>query len=76
MQQQLDWVKGWPDHIKPGTTNDDMLSMIDISATILDIAGVKLPSYLDGHPILGPKAKKRDHIFAAHDLILASSLLV
>ncbi len=59
----------WPHHIEPGTVNDDMISMIDVSATILDIAGVELPSYLDGHPILGPRAKKRDHIFAARDLI-------
>ncbi len=59
----------WPDHVTPGSTNDDMLSMIDIPATILDIAGVTLPSYLDGYPILGPRAKKRAHIFAARDLI-------
>ena len=59
----------WPDRLKPGTVNDDMVSRIDISATILDIAGVKLPTWLDGHPILGPRAKKRDHILAARDLI-------
>ena len=59
----------WPGAIKPGTVNDDMVSMIDISATILDIAGAELPTYLDGHPILGERAKKRDHIFAARDLI-------
>ena len=59
----------WPNHIEPKTVNQDMVSMIDVSATILDIAGAKLPSYLDGHPILGPRAKSRDHIFAARDLI-------
>ena len=59
----------WPGSLKPGTVNDDMVSMIDISATILDIAGAKLPTYLDGHPILGLRAKKRNHIFAARDLI-------
>jgi N-sulfoglucosamine sulfohydrolase len=59
----------WPNHIEPKTVNDEMVSMIDVSATILDIAGAKLPSYLDGHPILGPRAKSRDHIFAARDLI-------
>lgn len=59
----------WPGRLKPGTVNDNMISMIDISATILDIAGVEMPAYLDGHPILGPRAKKRDHIFAARDLI-------
>ena len=59
----------WPDHVKPDQVIDDMVSMVDISATILDIAGVELPGYLDGHPILGPRAKKREHIFAARDLI-------
>lgn len=59
----------WPGKIRPETVNEDMISMIDISATILEIAGVELPSYLDGHPILGSRAKKRDHIFAARDLI-------
>lgn len=59
----------WPKRIQPGTVNDNLISMIDVSATILDIAGAELPSYLDGHPILGPRAKKREHIFAARDLI-------
>ncbi|TWT81311.1 Arylsulfatase [Planctomycetes bacterium CA13] len=59
----------WPGAIKSGMVNDDMVSMIDISATILDIAGAELPTYLDGHSILGERAKKRDHIFAARDLV-------
>lgn len=59
----------WPSIIQPATVSHDMVSMIDVSATILDIAGVTLPHYLDGHPILGPNAKTRTHIFAARDLI-------
>jgi len=59
----------WPGRIEPNTVSDDMVSMIDVSATILDIAGVELPTYLDGHPILGPRAQTRDHIFAARDKI-------
>lgn len=59
----------WPGNLEPGIVNEDMVSMIDISATILDIAGAELPEYLDGHPILGPRAMKREHIFAARDLI-------
>jgi arylsulfatase A-like enzyme len=59
----------WPGQILPETVSDDMVSMMDVSATILDIAGVRLPKYLDGHPILGPRARRRDHIFAARDLI-------
>ncbi|MBI9018550.1 MAG: sulfatase [Phycisphaerae bacterium] len=59
----------WPNRLKAATANEDLISMIDISATVLDIAGVALPENLDGHPILGPRAKKRDCIFAARDLI-------
>jgi arylsulfatase A-like enzyme len=59
----------WPQTIAAGTVNDEMISMIDVSATILDIAGARPPAVLDGHPILGPRARRRDHIFAARDLI-------
>lgn len=59
----------WPKRMTPGTVHENMVSMIDISATVLDMAGVELPSWLDGHPILGPRVQKRDHIFAARDLI-------
>jgi len=59
----------WPDQLPAGRVSDELVSMIDVSATILDIAGVALPEYLDGHPILGDRAESRDHIFAARDLI-------
>jgi len=59
----------WPDHVAPGAVHENMVSMIDISATVLDMAGVALPPRLDGHPILGPRVRQRDHIFAARDLI-------
>ncbi len=59
----------WPGRLAAGGVNEDMVSMIDVSATVLEIAGARLPAYLDGHPILGPHAQKRDHIFAARDLI-------
>jgi arylsulfatase A-like enzyme len=62
-------IMRWPGQIVPDIVSDDMVSMIDVSATILDIAGVRLSDYLDGHPILGPRAERRDHIFAARDLI-------
>jgi arylsulfatase A-like enzyme len=66
---QVPLIIRWPGKVTPKTVVDDMISMIDVSTTILDIAGVQLPEYLDGHPILGPRAKKRNHIFAARDLI-------
>jgi arylsulfatase A-like enzyme len=59
----------WPGGLEAGTVNGNMISMIDLSATILDIAGIQLPEYLDGHPILGERARERDHIFAARDML-------
>ncbi|MFK7911443.1 MAG: sulfatase-like hydrolase/transferase [Akkermansiaceae bacterium] len=59
----------WPGKVQPGTLDNRLVSMIDVTATILDIAGVKLPDYLDGFPILGEKSRTREHIFAARDLV-------
>ncbi|TWU40537.1 sulfatase family protein [Novipirellula artificiosorum] len=59
----------WPSEVPERTVSDELVSMIDVSATILDIAGIELPDYLDGHPILGPRAQTREHVFAARDLI-------
>lgn len=37
-------VARWPDHIKPGTTSDVPVIGTDIFATVLDIAGIPLPT--------------------------------
>jgi uncharacterized sulfatase len=57
----------WPHHLAPGTVNNDMVSAIDISATVLKVAGVDPPAYMEGRPILGANVNKRDHIIAARD---------
>lgn len=42
---------------KPGgSINQDLTSMIDLTATILDVAGAELPNYLDGHSIIDSNA--------------------
>ncbi|MFI3321135.1 MAG: sulfatase [Rikenellaceae bacterium] len=50
---------------------DDMVSSIDISATVLDLAGCELPSYLMGKPLFnketGESTPWRDEFFAARD---------
>ncbi|PXA03326.1 arylsulfatase [Coraliomargarita sinensis] len=66
---QVPLILRWPGQLAPGMVNHDLVSLIDISATILDLAGASLPAYLDGHPILGPDARKREQIFAARDRI-------
>ncbi len=57
----------WPGRVKAGQTNTDLVSAIDVSATILQLAGIRPPSHLDGRVLWGPGSKKRDYIIAARD---------
>lgn len=45
----------------------DVVSAIDITATILDFAGVSVPKNMDGKPVFD-KNFKRDEVYAARDL--------
>ncbi len=57
----------WPGKLPAGQVCDDMVSAIDISATILKIAGVKVPEHIEGQVFFGKGARKRDYIVAARD---------
>jgi len=57
----------WPNHLKPGTVNDDLVSSIDISAEILNIAGVPVPAHMEGRAFLPSNSTKRDYIVSARD---------
>ena len=57
----------WPGKLKAGRVCDDLISAIDISATVLKIAGIEPPKYMEGRVFLGPGVKKRDYIIAARD---------
>lgn len=57
----------WPEKVKPGQLNNDLVMTIDISATILSAAGVKKPSYVQGHNLFASDFPKRKYVFAARD---------
>lgn len=63
----IPFLMRWPGKLKAGSVNSDLVSAIDISATVLQIAGVIPPKYMEGRVLLGPEAKKRDYIIAARD---------
>jgi N-sulfoglucosamine sulfohydrolase len=51
-----------------GTVVDDLCSFVDIPATILSLAGVPVPEYMQGIPFLGEqKGFPRDYVFSARD---------
>lgn len=57
----------WPGHIKPGTVDDDLISAIDFGPTCLSLAGIKLPSYMQGQVFWPAGTKRREYIVAARD---------
>ena len=64
---KIPFIMHWPKHFKAGTVNTDLVSAIDISATALHMAGIKLPAYIEGRNIVGSGLQKRNHIIAARD---------
>jgi N-sulfoglucosamine sulfohydrolase len=59
----LSWKKGLPQ----GKIKDELISTIDITTTILDIAGIKIPDYMDGKSVLKNNFE-RDFVYSARDL--------
>lgn len=57
----------WPDRRRAGTTDDQMVSSIDISAALLGFAGVKPTAVMQGRDFLAPGLTPRSYIFAARD---------
>ncbi|MGY5353236.1 sulfatase family protein [Wenyingzhuangia sp. IMCC45533] len=57
----------YPKGIKSGQVSDKVISSTDITATILDFAGVKVPDYMTGQPIFDEDFD-REYVYAARDL--------
>ena len=57
----------WPEGLEPGRVSEQVVSVTDISASILKLAGAELPEYLTGIPFIGEESS-RDHVISARDL--------
>lgn len=57
----------WPAKIKPAQVNDNLVSTLDISKTILDVAGIIPPHALHGRNLLNNSTNDTKYIFAARD---------
>ena len=59
-----------PPQYKPGTVNDEIISLLDISATTLQIAGIPRPLSMQSRVFLGEHADpRRSYAFRARDRI-------
>lgn len=46
------FVLRWPGRVKPGSTNGDIVSVLDFAQTLLDAAGVQAPSDMQGRSLM------------------------
>src|SRR5262245_52023049 len=66
------WPKNFPapPQLRPGSVDERIISLIDLTATTLAIAGVRQPPLMQGRPFLGADAAApRQYAFAARDRI-------
>ena len=64
---RIPMIMRWPSKLAAGQVNDDLVTSLDICATILDVAGVKPLVPLHGQSLLGDEVKQRRYIYAARD---------
>lgn len=57
----------WPGRLAPGSSDQQLVSWIDVAPTILSLAGVPAPAAYDGRMFMGPAAQHRQWAFAARD---------
>ncbi len=58
----------FPDKRMAGTVNKDIVSLMDLGPTVLSLAGIKPPDYMDGKAFLGDfKGEKREAFFGSAD---------
>lgn len=60
-------------HAAVGATNDTLVSLLDLGPTVLDLAGVPIPGWMEGHAVLGPRARAARFVVGARDRMDAIS---
>lgn len=63
------WPDRWaPAGARPGSIDRRLISLIDLAPTILTLADVPIPKYIQGRSIIAP-SRQRQYIYAARDRI-------
>ncbi len=65
---QVPLIIRWPDGAGAGTVTDRLVSFVDLAPTVLSLAGIQIPDYMEGQAFLGEQeVAPRDYIFALRD---------
>ena len=49
-------IMRWPDQLQPAGIRQDLVSVLDLPPTMLSVAGVEIPRYMDGRVLIGKTA--------------------
>ena len=53
---------------EPGERRDQLASLVDLPPTMLNLAGLPIPAYMHGQPLLGPNLPaERQYVYASRD---------
>ncbi|MHC4666002.1 MAG: sulfatase family protein [Planctomycetota bacterium] len=64
----------WPGRIEASSICDDLVNLIDLAPTLLSLAGIKVPEYMQGRVLLGEeKGRPREYVFGGRNRMDASS---
>ena len=58
----------WPGRLKEGQVSDQLVSLTDVTASILNIAGAKVPDYLTGQPFITEESD-REAVFSVRGML-------
>ena len=62
------WPEKWrPKHAQPGTTDNQLISFVDMAPTILTMAGAEVPENMIGNNFVVDGGSGREYIYAAKD---------
>lgn len=66
------WFPEMYKHLSPwgtkGVVTDEQVSFVDFAPTILSLAGVNIPGYIDGRAFMGPKREEaKEYMFTSND---------
>lgn len=56
-----------PDSLPPGSVDSRLVSFVDLAPSVLRWAGVDIPGWMHGRPVLADPALTRDYVFASKD---------
>ena len=57
----------WPENVEPGDVVDQLVSLLDVSAATVALAGLDVPDWMDGRDLLADDFAGHNALFAARD---------